>query len=210
VKNNNEILIDRLGRFNHTRIGPRVGDYLFIPSLDPRIPEYTRFTHDWNDHIQTGGSPGGSYYLTEAGRLSYSGSLDPGIDKMHLICTGQYKRGDVWFFDSDIPGAGRGVTFASEMVIYTTWNNADISGLHHLNCPYYLTVLDAQAHIQTCGYWYTITKNGTSHTAFKTQRELCEWMSITDLYLTRPLANLGNLSGQTLSYTPTEIDPARR
>ena len=74
---NANILRSRLAAFN-ARTGPRVGDWLALAPPDPRCPTYTRFTHDWGDHIQTGGQDG-SYYFSSTGHLSYSGGLDPGI-----------------------------------------------------------------------------------------------------------------------------------
>ena len=199
MQTNEEILKERLEKFNHTRIGPRVGDYLYIPSTDDRIPEYTRFTHEWDDTIQTGGNAGSSYYLNANGKLSYSGGLDPGMKKSDLICTGIYKDGSVWIFDKDIPGAGRGITFMSDMMIYTPYYGADISGVYSRNCPYYLITLDEAAHNKTCGYWFTVTRYSTAHTAFRSEKDLLDWLQTTKLSLTKELTPW-ILSGQSLKY----------
>ena len=86
MRENIDILAARSKAFD-AHPGPRVGDYIYIPSDDDRIPEYTRITHDWGDQVQTGGHSGSSYYLSEGGCLSYSGSLDPGIKTADLIPT---------------------------------------------------------------------------------------------------------------------------
>ena len=199
MKENSEILKERLSAFNKIS-GPRVGDYVYMPSNDERVPEYTRITHIWPgpDRIQTGGHENSSYYL--GGSLSYSGGLDGGIAPDDLISTDRTKSGQIWFFDKDISGAGRGVYFTAEMRIFAVKAGADISGLYHLKCPYDLCVLDAAQHARTCGYWYTITKNATSHTAFRTEEELTAWLKQNRLTLSAPLTPAGTSSYQKLSY----------
>lgn len=80
--------------------GPRIGDFvLFADGSEGR------FTHDWGDTIQTtvrGGKFGyGSHYMTKSGGISYSGALDPGIDKRRLVATEETRPGAVWFFHDD-------------------------------------------------------------------------------------------------------------
>lgn len=104
-----EILAVRERLFNEME-GPRVGDFLSSPE------GFLRFTHDWGDAIQTTVRPphpcsgDGSFYLGE-GFASFSGSLDPSIDKTKLQDTGEKQHGSFWFFHHDFWGAGRGVTF---------------------------------------------------------------------------------------------------
>ena len=199
MKNNTEILAERQTIFNRAHVGPRIGDYLYIPSDDPRIPEYSRFTHIWDDTAQTAGTEHGSYYLGESG-LSYSGGLDPGVEKSDLVLTGDYKNGDVWFFDGDIGGAGRGVTFSIPMQVYTVYPGTDLSGVYSRQCPFHLCVLDEDRHHKTCGYWYTITRHSTAHVAFATKQELLLWLKQNNLGLTQPLTNPGEASCQSLKY----------
>lgn len=199
MKTNTEILSERTVVFNRIS-GPRVGDYLYIPSIDKRVPEYTRFTHDWTDSIQTGGI-GGSFYMGESGALSYSGGLDPGVKVADLILTDATKDGSVWFFDEDRPGGGRGKTFNIPMRVYTLKEGANIDGLHHISCPYYLTALSPEGHAKTCGYWYTIMVYGMSRTAFKTKEELAAWLHENKLGLTQDLPEeKGVHSFQRLQY----------
>jgi hypothetical protein len=73
-----------------------------------------RFTHDWDDGLQTSckdscgcfyfgtGHGGGSY-------MSYSGSLDPTIPRKSLVDLKMWKDGSVWIFHHDHWGANRGV-----------------------------------------------------------------------------------------------------
>jgi len=198
MKTNKEILKERIEKFNK-RSGPRVGDYVYIPSTDDRIPAYTRITHDWGDKMQTGGNAGSSYYLG-SGFLSYSGGLDPGIDTEDLIQTNEVKNGSIWFFDKDISGAGRGVSFNLPMRVFTVREGADISGVYSRNCPFYLTVLDNEMHGRTCGYWYTITRHAISHTAFRTEEELKVWLKENRLELSEDLTPAGTISEQILKY----------
>ena len=88
--------------------GPRVGDFLQTPD------GMLRFTHDWGESIQTtvhAKHPcygDASFYLSD-GCASFSGSLDPAIDKAKLCDTGRTEQGSFWFFHHDHPGAERGV-----------------------------------------------------------------------------------------------------
>lgn len=122
MKTNEEILENRVALYNQ-RSGARVGDYLQLPH-----GELTRFTHDWGDSIQTGGSDGGSYYIGN-GYLSYSGGLDSGVQKKDIRKTNKTKSGSVWFFDGDVSGANRGVYFNVEFRIFKLKKDADLSGL---------------------------------------------------------------------------------
>ena len=123
---NEEILKDRTDAFN-SHSGARVGDYLKLPD-----GQYTRFTHLWEDSIQTGGTEGGSYYLGNSGNLSYSGGLDPGVKLSDIEETTERKKGSIWFFDKDISGAGRGVYNLILCKVFKLKENADISGLREL------------------------------------------------------------------------------
>jgi hypothetical protein len=102
-----EILAKKEILFNELP-GPRVGDFL-------RTPEgYLRFTHDWDDAIQTTVKAShpchgdASFYLSE-GSVSFSGSLAPAIDKTLLQDTGEKMDGSFWFFHHNSAGAERGV-----------------------------------------------------------------------------------------------------
>lgn len=105
-----EILHKRETAFNLVS-GPRVGD--FLRTADGML----RFTHDWGDSIQTtvrAKHPcygDASFYLSE-GYASFSGSLDPAIDKKSLRDTGEIMQGSFWFFHHDSAGADRGVSCA--------------------------------------------------------------------------------------------------
>jgi len=104
-----DILAVRERMYNEME-GPRVGDFLRTPD------GFLRFTHDWGETIQTTVRPShpcsgnGSFYLGE-GNVSFSGSLDPGIDKLSLKDTGEKQDGTFWFFHHNFWGAGRGVDF---------------------------------------------------------------------------------------------------
>ena len=198
MKDNNEILKNRMEAFNK-KSGPRVGDYVYIPSNDPRIPAYTRITHDWGDLLQTGGHEGSSYYLG-IGSLSYSGGLDHGVNTADLIPTNETKPGSVWFFDKDIPSAGRGIYFSVPMRVFTVKEGANIDGIESRHCPFGLSVLDQAMHLRTCGYWYTVTHHATSHTAFRTEQELRNWLKSNRLDLTGDLTPAGTYSYQRLKY----------
>ena len=57
--------------------GPRIGDYIFLKNGN-----LERFSHDWGDSLQT--SSDGSFCLTSDGTVSFSGGLNPGIQKSKI------------------------------------------------------------------------------------------------------------------------------
>lgn len=199
---NLSILAKRMAAYDE-RPGPRVGDFLSLTVPDDRCRDYTRFTHDWGDRLQTGGSEHGSYYL--GGGLSYSGGLDPGISKADLVPTGLVREGSVWFFDRGISGAGRGVEFRAPFRVFTVRDGADIRGIDELRCPYHLSVLNEQSHLRTCGYWYVVTKRAMAETAFATEALLREWLAKNRLVLTAPLTPPGEASHQFLGWPSKEV-----
>jgi hypothetical protein len=102
-----EILKQRQAEFDAVP-GPRVGDFLRVGE------DFLRFTHDWDDSLQTtvphlSSAYSASFYLGEKGYVSFSGSLDPPIDKTRLQYTGETKDGAFWFFHHGWQGAHRGV-----------------------------------------------------------------------------------------------------
>lgn len=101
------ILAERQAAFD-TRKGPRVGDFIVMPDKTLR-----RFTHDWGESIQTTCKPHEfgpeSFYITEDGFASYSGALDPAIDKKLIIETESTKDGYFWFFHHNHVQAHNGV-----------------------------------------------------------------------------------------------------
>jgi hypothetical protein len=122
LKKNSDLLRRKAKVFNKIK-SVRVGDYLeYSPGA------FTRFTHKWDDSIQTGGSSGSSYFLGD-GYLSYSGSLDDGVKITDVILTKKKKKGSVWFFSEDLSGGGRGVHYIMNFRVYKLKKNADVSGL---------------------------------------------------------------------------------
>lgn len=94
------ILTQRQQAFD-TREGPRVGDFVIFPD-----GTYNRFSHDWGNDIQT--SKGGSFYLSKS-HMSFSGGLDPAIDKGQLTPLSETRNGQCWFFHHDYHTAHNGV-----------------------------------------------------------------------------------------------------
>ena len=108
---NDTILKNRMEKLNEKK-GARNGDFLKLPN-----GKYTRFTHDWGDSLQTGclrianeSGNCGSFYLG-SGSMSYSGSLDPAIDRSKLKLTDEIKLGRVWFFNNGEARAHNGIDF---------------------------------------------------------------------------------------------------
>jgi hypothetical protein len=87
--------------------GPVAGD--FVEMLDGSLE---RFSNDWGDSIQTtDGKFGSSFYLLDNGYASFSGGLNPAIDKNRIINTLELIEGRFWIFKDDISGAHRGIYF---------------------------------------------------------------------------------------------------
>lgn len=110
------ILDQRESAFNQVQ-GPRVGDFLRTPD------GFLRFTHDWGESIQTTVNAkhpchgDASFYLSD-GYASFSGSLDPAIDKSLLVDTGEKQNGSFWFFHHDEYRAENGVYFTIPCRVY--------------------------------------------------------------------------------------------
>ena len=112
------ILTEREAEYNLVR-GPRVGDFLRVTA-----DTFLRFTHDWDDSIQTTVMPkhpcygDASFYLSRDGYVSFSGSLDVAIDKTKLRDTGEKLDGSFWFFHHNQPAASNGVYFKMQCRVY--------------------------------------------------------------------------------------------
>jgi len=67
-----------------------------------------RAAHDWGDSVQlTDGTYGASFYLSD-GYVTFSGGLNPGIDKSRFIATNETRKGPVWFFSQNCVMAHNG------------------------------------------------------------------------------------------------------
>lgn len=111
---NESILAERINVFDAIS-GPRVGDW-----LDFGDGHIVRIAHHWGDSVQPacGNGDTGSFYLG-SGFLSYSGSLEPGIDVTRLSSTGNSRSGNVWFFDRDYHRAGGAVYFPAQFRVFS-------------------------------------------------------------------------------------------
>lgn len=179
IRTNEQILADRMARFDRMP-GPRVGDFLRLPRIDPRVPEFDRFTHDWGDTLQTGGMSGSYYH--GGSHLCYSGGLDPGIAKADIVATGETWHGEVWFFDRDIAGKGRGVYFSAPMRIFDLRPGADASQVWTVRCPYHLNLVH---NVQFPAGRWCVTKGPYSHRGFDRFEELQEWAAAENIALIR-------------------------
>ena len=114
---NNQIFEERKAAYDAIP-GVRVGDYVRLPG-----GTHTRITHTWQDRkgqpstVQTGGSPGGQYYLGD-GYISYSGELDPGVHASRLRLLDYTMRGSVWFFKENWPRANGGINYAMDFRVF--------------------------------------------------------------------------------------------
>lgn len=100
-RKNWDLFKERIKEYNK-EYRAKVGEFLKFKG------RYIRFAYDWGNLLQT--TRGGSFYLGD-GYCDFSGSLEHGIDKDKIELTSEIRNGRVWFFDSDIWGANRGVDF---------------------------------------------------------------------------------------------------
>jgi len=107
-----DILHARQHRFDQ-RPGPRVGDIVLLNDGTMH-----RFTHDWDDRLQTAPFRSGSYYFGKTGHLQYSGSLDPSIPKADIHDTGHTFTAACWFFHHDHAAKDNGVDAAVTVRVY--------------------------------------------------------------------------------------------
>lgn len=164
--------------------GPRVGDFLRLPRLDPRVPEVDRFTHDWDDYVQTGGI-GGSYYFGGT-FCSYSGGLDPGVVKADLVATDETRDGTCWFFDEDIAGAGRGIEFVIPFRVFDLREGADLHGLRRCSTHYRLHYHEASAPAKHGNRW-TLTYKGMNHRGFDHEDDIHAWLQEQRFRIAQPV-----------------------
>jgi len=103
----NAILARRVALWDEI-IGPRVGDFCRLIDGTTR-----RFTHDWDDSIQTSSAfqPGDQSFYFGDGYMSFSGSLDSAIPKTEFVPTDETLDGSAWFFHNDHMRAHNGVYF---------------------------------------------------------------------------------------------------
>lgn len=96
--------------------GPRVGDVVRLQD-----GTFRRFTHDWDDSIQTTtrSENDGSYYLCCDGLASYSGGLDPALKKENLKLEPDTMPLWFWFFSGGFAMAHNGVYFKLPCRIFT-------------------------------------------------------------------------------------------
>lgn len=194
------LLERRLERFN-SRQGPRVGDFLQLPKLHPKLEDITRFTHDWGDSIQTGGTRGASYYLSGDGFMSYSGGLDRGVETKFIGKQIAERLGSCWFFSGDVRRAHNGVTFQVPCRVFELLPGADLSNFSELESGFWLCVCDDEQR-KRHGYRYTISRRAINQTAFDSVNGLVEWSRKEELSLPSDLFAPGH---HRLEYTPISL-----
>lgn len=94
-------------------MSPAIGDFVLFPT-----GELERFSHDWDEVIQT--APSGSFHLLKCGDGSFSGGLNPAIPVSSLELIPARLPGTFWFFHHGISGAGRGVHCEIMCRVYKT------------------------------------------------------------------------------------------
>jgi hypothetical protein len=105
---------------------PVVGD--FVQMLDGSLE---RFSHDWNDSIQTtDGKFGSSFYLLDNGDASFSGGLNSAIMKNRIVDTLEAEHASFWIFKDDISGAHRGLYFFMPVKVWKYCESVEAAQLY--------------------------------------------------------------------------------
>jgi hypothetical protein len=89
----------------YQRTTPAMGDWVELE--DGRFERIT--VHLGENTLQVGGTFGGSFYIYDNGRCSYSGGCGDPIKREEIVPTDNYKEGQCWLFSDNWPGANRGV-----------------------------------------------------------------------------------------------------
>ena len=93
---------------------PRTGDFFRLP--DGTLKRFCKVT---GRYAQTTTALRESYYIGVTGDVSYSGSLEPGIDIEDLVFTADIVKGQFWFFHHGRSGPGRAVRIALHCEVWT-------------------------------------------------------------------------------------------
>ncbi|ORW08447.1 MULTISPECIES: hypothetical protein [Mycolicibacter] len=107
----------------HDGFNPLCGDVVEFPT-----GEQLRISHVWPGadgaaaSIQT--SRGGSWYWSNTGDMSFSGSLYTAIPAESLSPTGKTATVDTWIFHHDLMSAHRGVAVTAQVLMWATAANA--------------------------------------------------------------------------------------
>ena len=171
------------------RKAPKQGDVIHFSD-----GKYARMAHVWEDGIQpTISINSGSFYLGD-GYMEYSGGLEPAIpmDKFHR--TSQTMNAPAWIFHHGHVTAHNGIDVTVKCQVW----ECDAPAPENWHETLWLTQITPEYHQQTCNYWYLITKGGTSHAAFTTERELTAWLNQQGLKLTAALVPVGQYATQKL------------
>lgn len=128
AKENLSLFEERLEAFE-VNGGPRVGEWII--GFDGTM---TRFTHAWEDGIQTGGGQG-SFYLCSSS-LSYSGGLDSSVPYDLVELTEERKMGQCWIFHHGCSGAHRSVYYNHPFRVWKTKTIADPRDIERLPYQY--------------------------------------------------------------------------
>jgi hypothetical protein len=183
---NDDLLKQYLEKYNSiptTGNKPRMGDILRLPQPDPRMPKYMRFCAFWPDTIQTCGLHHGSFHINEGG-ISFSGGLDPGVKRSDIIPSQNQKTKEavIWFFDRGLSGANRGIHTSAHFHVFDVKPDADLSKIFSRQPGLFIQYWGDHA-TSNNGYRWTVTKDATARTAFKTEAELNAWLVRNNLAL---------------------------
>ena len=98
----NVVILAKRQAFLDAREGIGVGDFVIDGENMHRV------AHDWGDSVQlTDGRYGSSFHLGD-GYVSFSGGLNPGIDRARFLPTDERRAGAVWFFSENWARAHNG------------------------------------------------------------------------------------------------------
>jgi hypothetical protein len=102
------------------RRSPGIGDWVeFADGVTRRI------SHVWDFAPTTAQtSADGSFYLSNDGSVSFSGSLYPGVDIKTLTFTGEFRPASAWFFHHNWMEAHNGIDVMADFRVYRSTEKA--------------------------------------------------------------------------------------
>lgn len=112
VKAKNVEILAQRQRYLDNREGIQAGDLIVSGE------KLLRVAHDWGDAVQlTDGRFGQSFYLGQD-FVSFSGGLDPSIDKTRFRPTGRRENAAVWFFSENHHEANNGYHTRAKFAVW--------------------------------------------------------------------------------------------
>lgn len=174
AERNLKLIYARIDAFESNPSVPKVGEW--IEGYDGKR---TRFTHAWDDGIQTGGGMG-SFYLNVGGSASYSGGLDSSVPYDLIEVTDERQDGQFWIFNHGHSGAHRGVYYNHPCRV---WKVKTITGIEQIKrLPFQYKVAEVTEDVYDYALGVVPPLHGNSKTGFFAMGEAYSHAGVVPVY----------------------------